>query len=84
MNHRSHENTEHNYCTGIPVKMPLVDANPLQAEVDRLREELAITDKLLDAANDVLNLIPECPIHGFCHTYQIAWIKEAKEMMTRC
>lgn len=56
--HRSTEEDEHDYCTGIPVRMPLVDANPLQAEVDRLRGKMRVARLRLKREGEVL--------HSYC------------------
>ena len=45
-----------------------------------LEEELAVNDKLLNARNEVLDEIPECPDHGKqCMPHCSEWIRKAKE-----
>jgi len=38
-------------------------------------EYTQMTDKQNDAMTEVLNLIPECPEHGFCLPHMSDWIK---------
>jgi len=51
-------------------------------ELKQLRDELAITDKLLNTRNETLALIPECPVHGpQCQPHMREWIEKAKATM---
>lgn len=44
-------------------------------KVEELKKELAITDQLLAEQHRVIDLIPECPIHGNrCVPHAIEWI----------
>ena len=50
-----------------------------QDGIDQLLKLLAITDKLLDARNEVLDLIPECPMHGpQCLPHAQEWIEKTR------
>lgn len=54
-----------------------VGSDPLLA----LRQELDVTDKLLEQRQRVLDAIPECPVHGPCVPHALEWIEQAKAMM---
>lgn len=43
-----------------------------------LKQELKVTDKLLNEMQRVLDAIPECEIHGKCVPHAIEWIEEMK------
>ena len=52
------------------------------AEINDLREELAITDKLLKARQNVIDAIPPCEVHGTgCLPGAMEWIKRAKAVL---
>jgi len=51
-----------------------------QNQIARIESELKVTDQLLDARNEVLSLIPECPTHGFCLPHFKDWIESAKRI----
>ncbi len=54
------------------------DIDTLTSEVERLREEIVVSDKLLEMRNELLATIPECPDHGWnCVPHAIEWVKEA-------
>lgn len=53
-------------------------AESLQKELADTKEELRLTNGLLDAAKRVLGTIPECPVHGPCDPYAVEWIEKAK------
>lgn len=58
-------------------------STPLGDEIDRLREELDITDKLLAARERVLDAIPPCPVHGSqCIPHALEWIEAHKGLST--
>ncbi len=49
------------------------------ADPSPLKEELDLTDRLLENREQVLRAIPECPIHGSgCVPYALEWIERAK------
>lgn len=51
----------------------------LQRELEEARAELDITSKLLDARNEVMALIPGCPVHGEqCVPHAKEWIASIK------
>lgn len=51
-----------------------------EKENKRLAEELAITDKLLAASDEVVKSIPACPVHGeMCKPHAKEWILSAIE-----
>jgi hypothetical protein len=51
----------------------------LAEENERLKEELAVTDKLLEQRNHVLRAIPECQDHGDqCIPHALEWIEKMK------
>lgn len=43
-----------------------------------LKQELEVTDKLLNERQRVLDAIPECKSHGKCVPHAIEWIEEMK------
>lgn len=43
-----------------------------------IKEELAVTCKLLEDRDRVLKAIPECPDHGPCVPHAIEWIKNVQ------
>lgn len=54
----------------------------LEKLVLELREELAITDKLLEARNEVIEAIPHCPDHGGqCLPHALIWVIAARYAM---
>lgn len=55
----------------------------LAAEVQNLRDKLAVTDKIVAELERVLNAIPECGAHGSrCVPHAIEWIESAKAKPT--
>jgi len=53
-----------------------------EREINRLREELEVTDRLLEEREKVLNAIPECPVHGSgCVPHALEWIELAKSKL---
>ncbi len=49
------------------------------ADPSPLKEELDLTDRLLENREQVLRAIPECPIHGSgCVPHALEWIERAK------
>jgi len=48
------------------------------AENEICKEELKVTDLLLEERQRVLDAIPECPSHGSCVPHAIEWIEEMK------
>jgi hypothetical protein len=46
----------------------------LQRERDKLREELRVTDDLLNERQRVLDAIPACPAHGACVPHALEWV----------
>jgi hypothetical protein len=54
-------------------------AGEVEANERHLREELDLTDRLLENREQVLRAIPECPIHGpGCVPHAMEWIERAK------
>jgi hypothetical protein len=52
------------------------DFAALRAENERLREELAVDEKLLSARTEIFDLIPDCPEHGKgCLVHMGDWIR---------
>lgn len=46
--------------------------------LSELRDELEVTDKLLESRNQVLEAIPPCPLHGSqCIPHALDWIQNA-------
>lgn len=43
-----------------------------------LRQELEVTDRLLQERDRLLRAIPECPVHGACVPHALEWVKRAK------
>lgn len=53
------------------------------SETADLKQELEITDYLLDEVIEVLKMIPECPVHGYqCFPHIREWITEHVAMDT--
>ena len=53
--------------------------------IEALRKELAVTDQLLAARNEVLHAIPECPDHGSeCIPHALEWLANAKQALPIC
>ena len=53
-----------------------------EREINRLREELEVTDRILAERERVLSAIPECHVHGSgCVPHAIEWIELAKSML---
>ena len=48
------------------------------SKCEDLKQELEVTDKLLNERQKVLDAIPECPIHGSCIPHAIEWIEGMK------
>lgn len=58
---------------------PPVEVQRLDRKIAELRAELEVTDKLLAARNEVLELIPECETHGpQCVPHAKEWIENIK------
>lgn len=53
----------------------------VQPEEEEKDIEATITEKLLNDCNEVLGLIPRCPLHGFCLPHFEEWINKAKPLM---
>jgi hypothetical protein len=47
----------------------------------RLKEELRITELLLEERQRVLDAIPRCELHGSCVPHALEWIEKAKIRM---
>jgi hypothetical protein len=48
-------------------------------ECDEIREELRVTDIILNERNKVLDAIPPCPLHGTqCVPHALEWIDRQK------
>lgn len=50
-------------------------ANGLEAEVARLKDDLAVREAALVERDKLLRAIPECPDHGPCVPHAVAWVK---------
>lgn len=58
-------------------------ANPaavlaLIAEIDGLREEVEIDNKIIAERDRLLNAIPECAAHGQCVPHAIQWVRDVQ------
>ena len=58
-------------------------ANPaavlvLIKEIDGLREEVEIDNKVIAERDRLLNAIPECAAHGQCVPHAIQWVKDVQ------
>lgn len=54
-------------------------ASAWEREVAELKEELAVTEKLLEERQRVLDAIPECETHGgSCSPHALEWVKKMK------
>ena len=58
-------------------------ANPaavlaLIAEIDGLREEVEIDNKIIAERDRLLNAVPECAAHGQCVPHAIQWVKDVQ------
>jgi hypothetical protein len=46
-------------------------------EIYKLKEELRVTEELLETRNKLLEAIPACPVHGSqCVPHAMEWVKE--------
>lgn len=52
----------------------------LQKQNDDLKKELEVTDQILANRQQVLDAIPECPVHGKCVPHALEWIQEMKKL----
>jgi len=52
----------------------------LKKEIKELKEELEVTDSILNERQKLLDAIPECPTHGKCMPHALDWIKKMKEI----
>lgn len=50
--------------------------------VDKLEQELEVTDRLLIETQRLLDAIPECEIHGKCVPHALEWIEKMKSEFT--
>lgn len=50
----------------------------IQQSVADVYEELQVTDKLLADCRQLLDAIPQCPVHGPCIPYALEWIEKQK------
>lgn len=48
------------------------------SEMESVKKELEVTDKLLNERQRVLDAIPECQSHGSCVPHALEWIEEMK------
>ena len=46
----------------------------------QLEAELKVTEQLLEARQEVLKAIPECPAHGECVPHALEWIEQSKHL----
>ena len=61
------------------VQQLIRDAELLSIEKGQLKEELAVTDSLLEERNRLMGAIPECPAHGAqCVPHAIEWVEEQR------
>lgn len=51
-----------------------------QITMEANREAIAVLDKLLSGRQRVLDAVPECPEHGECVPYAVAWVERMKSM----
>jgi hypothetical protein len=70
-----------NAKTLIAKKEILSEPYDVRQRMKELEHELEVTDKLLDQRNEVMNAIPECPIHGKqCVPHAISWVNAMKDL----
>lgn len=50
----------------------------LIAEIDGLREEVELDNKIIAERDRLLNAIPECAAHGQCVPHAIQWVKDVQ------
>ena len=50
---------------------------PYLEQINRLTAQLEVTDRLLATHQRLLDAMPECPQHGQCVPYALAWIEKA-------
>lgn len=48
--------------------------------IEELEEELKVSDDLLKGRDQLLESIPECPIHGKCVPHALEWISQVKTL----
>lgn len=55
-------------------------------EITKLKNELKVTEELLNDRQRLLDAIPECPVHGKCIPYALEWIEKYKQdpSYTKC
>jgi len=58
----------------------LVGRNFQNENIEKLEAELKVSEELLEDREDLLEAIPQCPVHGKCMPHAIEWIEEAKNL----
>lgn len=52
-----------------------------EEEINKLKKELALTDKLLQEQYRIMEAIPACPVHGNkCIPHAVEWINIVKTL----
>lgn len=54
------------------------------SELEKLKHELEVTEKLLEERQKLLDAIPECPVHGKCIPHALEWIAKQKGKQIEC
>ncbi|QGW28457.1 hypothetical protein [Phnomibacter ginsenosidimutans] len=54
------------------------------SELEKLKHELEVTEKLLEERQKLLDAIPECPVHGKCVPHALEWIEKHKGKEIEC
>jgi hypothetical protein len=63
------------------LKRALDKIEALEQQVRALREELAVTDKLLEARDALIRAIPPCEAHGDqCVSHALEWVSKVKTL----
>ena len=66
----------------MKIKNDLVDkVEGEETELEKLRDDLRVTEALLEERQKLLDAIPECPLHGKCVPNALLWIEKAKLKM---
>jgi hypothetical protein len=56
----------------------VVPTDKARLELKAIKEELKVTESLLNERQRLLDAIPECPEHGKCVPFALEWIEMAK------
>jgi hypothetical protein len=57
------------------------ELDDLKKQIEELKAEIIITDKLLEERHRIMDEIPACPVHGNrCVPYAIEWVRRVKTL----